>query len=355
MARSLVALIAFVLMSGCVSSAQPPEEPATPEPAQASRFVDGQAAAAPQTEAELPTDEAGVSCPLSNADLEDGSGSFISIGSEATKGATTDETTVYEECATALRWATTRASPDGLFLRLVVEAPEGSRCLAQFMAAGLEARPGPLALGIGKAAHGASWGMGSTGTQARIQVLGADSNDVLWGTRGNWAGGSGIGFEGGTWELTFAAQSVGAWDNELTQGWGAVLALVCEDPMKVTGIEASRAASLFDQNTLQGGASGQVMLVGGVSVQDGAAAKLEGESGHALAGAFSQQTWRLQLQHPEGTESTLVGVADQGFFAFSGKAGDYKATLDKVDRPIFSAWWLLLAGADGYDTLATFV
>jgi len=360
MARSLVALLAFVLLTGCVSNAAPADEPVPDEPAQASRFVDG-AAAEPGTDASTAADSVsvsartGIACPLSNEGLDDGVSSFSKTQSQAVEGASKQEATIYEECPTAMRWATTRASSEGLFLRMTVEADEDSLCLATFTAAGTAAAVGPLVIGIGKAEYGAGWGMGSTGPSARVQVLGSDSNDVLWGTGGEWAGGSGIGFSGGSWELTFAAQAVAPRDNEVTQGWAAVLGLVCQAPMEVSAIEAGKGAFLFDQASLEGGASAQVMLAGGASVQDQANAELAGEVTHVVAGAFSDQVWRLDLKHPEGTESATVLPLDSAFFEFSGKPGDYTATLDKVDRPVFSAWWLIMAGAAPYDSLAQFV
>lgn len=356
MARSLVALCALLLLAGCASTAET-ALPAPAQPQEDGRAVDGADAVASDVSAvELRAAADGDSsgCPLSNDDLGD-SGSFSTMGSEASAGDTSGpERTVYEECATAFRWATTKASPEGLFVAFTVDVPEGTDCLAAFLAGGTAAHPGPVMVAAAQTEYGTAWGAGGMSPMARVQVLGADSNDVLWGDGGQWAGANGLGFGSGTWEITFAAQAVAPWENDLTGGWAAVVGLVCEAPFEVSDLRAARAASLFDQTNLEGGASASLFLVGGATVADMGMADLKGDSTTVLAGAFSGQSWRLTLEHPQGTEEVLVQPSDGGTFAFRGEPGAYTATLDKVDGPIFNAWWLMMAGGEAMESLAAF-
>ena len=357
MARSLVALCALLLLAGCASTAET-ALPAPAQPHEDGRAVDGADAVASDVGAvELRAVAEGDSsgCPLSNDDIDDFPGGFQTLESEATAGDTSGpERTVYEECATAFRWATTKASAEGIFVAFTVDVPEETDCLAAFLAGGTTLEPGPVMVGAARTDYGTAWGAGGTGPLARVQVLGADSNDLLWGGGGQWAGATGVGIGSGTWEITFAAQAVAAWDNDLTGGWAAVVGVACEAPFEVSDLRAARAASLFDQTNLEGGVSVTSFFVGGATVADKGTADLKGDSTTVLAGAFSGQAWRMTLEHPKGTEEVIVNPSDDGTVSFRGEAGAYTATLDKVDGPVFNAWWLVMAGGEAMESLAAF-
>jgi hypothetical protein len=355
MARALVALSALVLLAGCASTA----ENALPAPAGAQEGSAGEAQAVGGEVRSIErvggAEGGDDACPLSNDDIDDFPGGFQTVQGEAASGDSSGpERTVYAECPTAFRWATTVPSPDGLFVGFTIAVPDETDCLATFLAGGADAQPGPLTVAAVRTEYGAGWGMGSTGPLARVQVLGVDSNDVLWGDGGQWAGASGLGFGSGTWELTFASQAVSAWDNDLTEGWAAAVGVTCEAPFEVSDLRAARAAALFDQSNLGGGASAAAAFAAGATVQGEGAAELEGDSTTVFAGAFSGQAWRLALDHPKGSEEALVLPSDDGTFVFRGEPGAYTATLDKVDGLVFNTWWLLMAGGEAMESLASF-
>ncbi len=199
---------------------------------------------------------------------------------------------------------------------------------------------------------------------SNLQIHGAGAIDTrsLDQTSGNW--GFAPFFSGKTFtdylEVTYRAFDVAAWNSSVTDApvW---IELTCERPFTVAGIEAGTDGRSFTRDSLNEGVGASVQMV-----QPSATVSVGDKLRHTLDEAsvlFSVRSYqgqngtaigRLTLQHPQGTESWEPSgnpfYTDE-IINFSGIAGAYDVTLDRVGAATADSFLGSLVGLDAVDCL----